>query len=53
MQGIQKAKCASCGIMFMSENNAKTCPECSSHGMGGGSHDHGSMGGCGCGGHHH
>ncbi|WP_187147746.1 hypothetical protein [Candidatus Nitrososphaera gargensis] len=43
MQGLQKMKCASCGVMFMSENGSKKCPSCSSHGSG-----HG-MGGCGCG----
>ncbi len=49
MQGIQKVKCVSCGVMFMSENDAKKCPSCSS------SHDsdHGVMGGCDCGHHHH
>ncbi|MEO9295329.1 MAG: hypothetical protein ABI347_07000 [Nitrososphaera sp.] len=51
MQGIQKAKCVSCGAMFMSENGSKACPSCAS---GSGSHSHGDMGGgCGCGHHHH
>lgn len=46
MQGVQKAKCISCGIMFMSETDTKTCPACSE---GRGHDDHGDMGGCGCG----
>ncbi|WP_415280866.1 hypothetical protein [Candidatus Nitrososphaera sp. FF02] len=45
MQGIQKAKCASCGVMFMSESESRLCPSCAEKGHG---HDHG-MGGCGCG----
>lgn len=44
MQGIQKIKCASCGTMFMSENNATKCPTCQEQG-----HSHGEQGGCGCG----
>jgi len=46
MQGIQKAKCASCGVMFISENESKTCPSCANH------DSNGMMDGCGCG-HHH
>ncbi|MEO9320951.1 MAG: hypothetical protein ABI361_09775 [Nitrososphaera sp.] len=49
MQGIQKEKCISCGIGFMSEDGAKMCPTCSMS-RGGQGHE---MGGCGCGGHHH
>ena len=44
MQGVQKTKCASCGTMFMSENNATQCPTCQEQG-----HSHGGHGGCGCG----
>ncbi|HEY7733171.1 MAG TPA: hypothetical protein VIB07_00090 [Nitrososphaera sp.] len=43
MQGIQKQKCASCGVMFMSEGGSLKCPSCSS------SHGHEMSGGCGCG----
>jgi len=45
MQGVQKLKCTSCGVMFMSETDSKTCPSCS----GDHSHGHEGMGGCGCG----
>ncbi|HJT46563.1 MAG TPA: hypothetical protein VJ729_00155 [Nitrososphaeraceae archaeon] len=52
MQGVQKIKCANCGIMFMSETPTNTCPACSesSHGHGSG-HEGvgGGGGGCGCG----
>jgi hypothetical protein len=44
MQGIQKLKCTSCGIMFMSETGTTMCPSCSEQ-----SHEHREMGGCGCG----
>ncbi|HUG96303.1 MAG TPA: hypothetical protein VMJ94_02075 [Nitrososphaera sp.] len=46
MQGIQKTKCVSCGVMFMSDSGSTKCPSCaSSHG----GDDHHGMGGCGCG----
>ena len=56
MQGVQKLKCTSCGVMFMSETETGTtiCPGCSesqSHGheAENQSHGHEDMGGCGCG----
>ncbi|WP_162477850.1 hypothetical protein [Nitrososphaera sp. AFS] len=45
MQGVQKLKCTSCGVMFMSETHSETCPSCSA----GQAHGHEGMGGCGCG----
>jgi rubrerythrin len=42
MEGIQKLKCTSCGVSFMSENNVAICPSCI-EGQG-----HGDTG-CGCG----
>lgn len=48
MEGIQKLKCSSCGITFMSENNNPLCPTCSENSN---AHDHGEGHGCGCGGH--
>ena len=48
MEGIQKLKCSSCGITFMSENNNPLCPTCSESS---GAHHHGAEHGCGCGGH--
>jgi|GraSoiStandDraft_41_1057321.scaffolds.fasta_scaffold78982_3 rubrerythrin len=47
MQGIQKMKCTSCGVTFMSENGASTCPSCASNSSLGHGHDDSS--GCGCG----
>lgn len=48
MEGIQKLKCSSCGITFMSENNSPLCPTCSESSS---AHHHGAEHGCGCGGH--
>lgn len=48
MEGVQKLKCSSCGITFMSENNSPLCPTCSENSS---SHHHGEEHGCGCGGH--
>jgi len=48
MEGIQKLKCTSCGITFMSENNNPLCPTCSENPN---THNHGDEHGCGCGGH--
>lgn len=48
MEGIQKLKCSSCGITFMSENNSPLCPTCSENSN---AHHHGEEHGCGCGGH--
>lgn len=48
MEGIQKIKCTSCGVSFMSETVVALCPSC----MERQSHGEGNMGGCGCG-HHH
>ena len=48
MEGIQKLKCSSCGITFMSENNSPLCPTCSENSS---AHHHGAEHGCGCGGH--
>jgi len=45
MQGIQKLKCTSCGVTFMSETEATTCPSCSESN----SHGHENTSGCGCG----
>jgi len=45
MQGVQKVKCTSCGIMFMSETGITACPSCSENQ----SHGHENTGGCGCG----
>ena len=45
MQGVQKLKCTSCGVMFMSETGAAICPSCSENQSSG----HENMGGCGCG----
>jgi len=48
MQGLQKLKCTSCGTMFMSEiETADKCPTCSEQSYS--HHEHGGMGGCGCG----
>jgi len=38
MEGIQKLKCSSCGITFMSENNSPLCPTCSENST---AHHHG------------
>lgn len=48
MEGIQKLKCGSCGITFMSENNSPLCPTCSENTS---AHNHGAEHSCGCGGH--
>ena len=48
MEGIQKLKCSSCGITFMSETNSPLCPTCSESSS---AHHHGAEHGCGCGGH--
>jgi transposase-like protein len=48
MEGVQKSKCTSCGITFMSENNNPLCPTCSENSN---THNHGDEHGCGCGGH--
>ncbi|MGH9972375.1 MAG: hypothetical protein ACRD93_00590 [Nitrososphaeraceae archaeon] len=48
MEGVQKIKCSSCGITFMSENNNPLCPTCSENSN---VHHHESGHGCGCGGH--
>lgn len=48
MEGIQKLKCSSCGITFMSENNSPLCPTCSENTS---AHNHGAEHSCGCGGH--
>jgi Zn finger protein HypA/HybF involved in hydrogenase expression len=45
MQGIQKLKCTSCGVTFMSETEVTTCPSCSESK----SHGHENTSGCGCG----
>ncbi|MGC2384349.1 MAG: hypothetical protein WA631_14705 [Nitrososphaeraceae archaeon] len=44
MQEIQKAKCASCGVTFVSENASTLCPSCAENQ----GHSHGHSG-CGCG----
>ena len=59
MEGIQKLKCNSCGITFMSENNSPLCPTCSENssahhheaGSENSSTHHEAEHGCGCGGH--
>ncbi|HEX7275405.1 MAG TPA: hypothetical protein VF248_07325 [Nitrososphaeraceae archaeon] len=48
MEGVQKLKCSSCGITFMSESNSPLCPTCSENSS---AHHHGAEHGCGCGGH--
>ena len=48
MEGVQKLKCSSCGITFMSESNSPLCPTCSENSS---SHHHGEEHSCGCGGH--
>ena len=48
MEGVQKLKCSSCGITFMSENNSPLCPTCSENAS---AHNHGAEHSCGCGGH--
>ena len=48
MEGVQKLKCSSCGITFMSENNSPLCPTCSENST---AQHHGEEHGCGCGGH--
>ena len=47
MEGVQKIKCGSCGITFMSESNSPLCPTCSENLNA----HHGAGHGCGCGGH--
>ncbi|HJS64286.1 MAG TPA: hypothetical protein VJ767_05455 [Nitrososphaeraceae archaeon] len=44
MEGIQKLKCTSCGVSFMSENNVAICPSCIERQ----GQEHGHTG-CGCG----
>lgn len=51
MQGLQKLKCSSCGISFMSENENTLCPTClenTAHGQSQ-AHGHEAGHGCGCG----
>ncbi|HYY86793.1 MAG TPA: hypothetical protein VE594_06785 [Nitrososphaeraceae archaeon] len=48
MEGVQKLKCSSCGITFMSETNSPLCPTCSETSS---AHHHGAEHSCGCGGH--
>ena len=45
MQGVQKLKCTSCGVTFMSETDTPICPSCSENR----SHGHENISGCGCG----
>ena len=44
MEGIQKLKCASCGVSFMSTNDVSICPSCMERQSQGHGHS-----GCGCG----